>query len=89
MTARNRNIVQAIDSVAQKLGNTRAVCRKCYVHPAILAAYLDGITITGENGKLRAVSTTPASRLSAAERSVLSFLKRLSRDTARRGRLAA
>ena len=89
MTARNRNIVQAIDSVAQKLGNTRAVCRKCYVHPAILAAYLDGITITGENGKPRAVGAPPMSRLSPAERAVLSFLKRQSRDTARRGRLAA
>ena len=89
MTARNRNIVQAIDSVAEKLGNTRAVCRKCYVHPAVLDAYLDGTTITGENGKLRAVATPPMSRLSREERAVLSFFKRLSRDTARRGRIAA
>ena len=29
-----RNIVGAIDSVADELGNTRAVCRKCYIHPA-------------------------------------------------------
>lgn len=25
-----------------RLGNTKAVCRKCYVHPAVLDAYLDG-----------------------------------------------
>jgi DNA topoisomerase-1 len=37
-----KNIVQAIESVAQKLGNTPTICRKCYVHPAILDAYLDG-----------------------------------------------
>jgi DNA topoisomerase-1 len=37
-----KNIVAAIESVAQKLGNTRAVCRKCYIHPAILDSYLDG-----------------------------------------------
>jgi DNA topoisomerase-1 len=37
-TARNR-VVQAIDVVAARLGNTRAVCRKCYVHPGILDAY--------------------------------------------------
>ena len=38
----DRNIIQAIDDVAQRLGNTRTVCRKYYVHPAILEAYLTG-----------------------------------------------
>lgn len=37
-----KNIAQAIESVAGKLGNTKAVCRKCYVHPAVLEAYADG-----------------------------------------------
>jgi len=36
-----KNIVQAIDAVAKCLGNTRAVCRACYVHPMVLDAYLD------------------------------------------------
>lgn len=40
-----RNVVSAIESVAAKLGNTRAVCRKCYIHPAVLDAYLDGETV--------------------------------------------
>jgi DNA topoisomerase IB len=35
-------VVQAIASVAKRLGNTKSVCRKCYIHPAILAAYMDG-----------------------------------------------
>jgi DNA topoisomerase I len=34
-----KRIVEAIDIVAARLGNTRAVCRKCYVHPGILEAY--------------------------------------------------
>jgi len=38
----DRNIVRAIDAVAARLGNTRAVCRKYYVHPALLQAYLLG-----------------------------------------------
>ena len=38
-----RNIVQAITNVAQRLGNTPAVCRKCYVHPAVLDCYLQGV----------------------------------------------
>ena len=38
----NRNIVAAIKDVALRLGNTPAVCRASYVHPAVLDAYLDG-----------------------------------------------
>ncbi|HEY0663372.1 MAG TPA: DNA topoisomerase IB, partial [Thiobacillaceae bacterium] len=37
-----RNIVRAVESVAQKLGNTKTVCRKSYIHPAIFDAYVDG-----------------------------------------------
>jgi DNA topoisomerase-1 len=36
-----RNIKAALEQVAEKLGNTLAICRKCYVHPAIIDAYLD------------------------------------------------
>ena len=41
-TEAKRNVMQAITGVAKRLGNTRSVCRKCYIHPAILAAYMDG-----------------------------------------------
>jgi DNA topoisomerase-1 len=34
-----KNIVQAIDIVAKRLGNTRAVCKKYYVHPAVMDSY--------------------------------------------------
>lgn len=37
-----KNLVRAIESVALKLGNTPAICRKCYIHPAVMDAYLDG-----------------------------------------------
>ena len=37
-----RNVVNAIESVAKRLGNTRAVCRKCYIHPAVITAYMEG-----------------------------------------------
>lgn len=36
-----RNVVRAIERVAARLGNTPSVCRKCYIHPAIIDAYLD------------------------------------------------
>ena len=37
-----RFMVAAVESVAKKLGNTKAVCRKCYIHPSVIDAYLDG-----------------------------------------------
>jgi DNA topoisomerase I len=36
------NVVAAIDRVARRLGNTRAVCRHSYVHPAVIESYLEG-----------------------------------------------
>ena len=40
-----RVINRAVEAVASRLGNTRAVCRKSYIHPAILDAYLAGHTL--------------------------------------------
>ena len=37
-----RNIVRAIEDVSKRLGNTKAVCRKSYIHPDVLDAYTDG-----------------------------------------------
>lgn len=44
VTEAKRNIVAAIKQVASELGNTPSVCRKCYVHPAVLDAYMGGMT---------------------------------------------
>jgi DNA topoisomerase I len=41
----NRNVIAAIDAVAERLGNTRSVCRKYYIHPALIHAYLMGETV--------------------------------------------
>lgn len=41
-SAAKRSIRRAITCVAARLGNTPAICRKCYVHPEVLEAYLDG-----------------------------------------------
>ncbi len=38
-TVRNRQILAAVDAVAQRLGNTRAICRKCYIHPITLESF--------------------------------------------------
>jgi DNA topoisomerase IB len=38
----NKRLRAAIVQVAARLGNTPAICRKCYVHPDVISAYLDG-----------------------------------------------
>jgi DNA topoisomerase-1 len=40
-----KNIVHVVRSVAEKLGNTPAVCRASYIHPLVLSAYMQGVTI--------------------------------------------
>jgi DNA topoisomerase-1 len=40
-----RNVVRAIDRTAERLGNTRSVCRKYYIHPALIGAYLEGAVL--------------------------------------------
>jgi DNA topoisomerase-1 len=37
-----KNVLLAVDAVAGLLGNTRAVCRKSYVHPGVIDCYVDG-----------------------------------------------
>jgi DNA topoisomerase-1 len=66
------NIKTAICAVAKLLGNTPAVCRKCYVHPVIVEAYLNRTRIGGLNGNTE--SLEPPS-LRAAERAVSKFLR--------------
>jgi DNA topoisomerase I len=40
-----RNVLCAIDRTAERLGNTRAVCRKYYIHPVLIEAYLEGAVV--------------------------------------------
>ena len=70
-----RNIVKAIESVAKKLGNTRAVCRKCYIHPAILDAYMDGATIHTLKARALNLSRTRGA-LSGEEAAVVGMIAR-------------
>jgi DNA topoisomerase-1 len=45
-----RNITTAIKRVAERLGNTPTICRKCYVHPHVMEAYMCGVTLKGARG---------------------------------------
>jgi DNA topoisomerase-1 len=88
--ARKRHIVAAVETVARRLGNTRAVCRKCYVHPAVFEAYLDDGTVEIVADRARRMSVRDVRRLTRAETGVLAVLQyRLDRDLKTRRARAA
>ena len=70
-----KNIVQAIESVAKKLGNTPTICRKCYVHPAVLESYLDGSLLEGMRARARQQLQEELPALAAEEAAVLALLQ--------------
>lgn len=70
-----RNLVGAIESVARRLGNTPAICRKCYIHPAIMDSYLDGKTIEVIRARAATALHTARSGLSSEEKAVLALLR--------------
>jgi DNA topoisomerase-1 len=51
-TQAKKNVVEAIKAVAEHLGNTPAICRKCYVHPAVLEHYFSGAMLEGVEAKV-------------------------------------
>jgi DNA topoisomerase I len=74
-TEAKKNIVQAIENVSQRLGNTPAICKKCYVHPAILESYMDQklVETLGQRAE-REVLDSPQ-KLPAEEAVVMAFLE--------------
>ena len=72
-SAAKKNIVKAIEAVATRLGNTTAVCRKSYIHPAVVDAYMDGDAIRPSKRRLG------GSRLSPQEAAVVNLIARWSK----------
>jgi DNA topoisomerase-1 len=69
-----KNVIAAIEQVAGKLGNTKAVCRKCYIHPAVLESYMDRTLIRCMAQRGRRVVRSGA--LNECENAVLALLQR-------------
>jgi len=79
-----RNVSKAIEAVAGVLGNTPTICRKSYIHPAIVDAYSEGtLPRTRRPRKLAAVSS-PVADFERMEAAVLAWLQRLQRSAQRR-----
>jgi DNA topoisomerase-1 len=69
-----KNVKQAVEAVSKMLGNTPAICRKCYIHPAIFDGYLDGSLLEGLARRAEKVLHQPGSGLTAEEAAVTGFL---------------
>ncbi len=84
-TQAKHNIVAAIEAVSKRLGNTKAVCRKCYVHPAVIDAYVDGSLLETLRQRVEKEITGSLAELPAEEAVVLAFLQeRLKREAQER-----
>jgi DNA topoisomerase-1 len=71
-TERKRKVTQAVKAAAKALGNTVTVCRKYYIHPAVLTAYTDGELFT----VMEEAQSAPAGGLHADETAVRELLRR-------------
>ncbi len=78
-----KNVVLATDAVAALLGNTRAVCRKSYIHPGIIECYVEGTMTKVLRRRSKAAGKTTGLR--ADETAVVAMLRHLhSRPSSRR-----
>jgi DNA topoisomerase-1 len=73
-TVRKANLRRAIEEVAARLGNTPTICRKCYIHPAVLTAY-DDDTLVEQLADCPEPGPTEAD-LAPAEAAMLHFLEK-------------
>ena len=77
--AAKKNVRAAIEQVSARLGNTPTVCRKCYVHPAIIDGYLDKALALELREEVERELVEDVGSLRPEEAVVLAFLqKRLS-----------
>ena len=84
-TEAKRNILRAVEAVARMLGNTPAICRRCYVHPVVLDSYLDGTLLEQLRRRAERKLATQLRKLTPEEAAVLMLLQQtLSKGRERR-----
>ncbi|MEP6603682.1 MAG: DNA topoisomerase IB [Spartobacteria bacterium] len=74
-TQAKANVKDAVSAVSKILGNTPAICRKCYVHPAVFETYLSGNVIEGLKQKTKEALENEDVDLRSTEGAILKFLQ--------------
>jgi DNA topoisomerase I len=72
---RKRAVLRTVERVAKDLGNTPAICRRCYIHPAIFEGFLDGTLLATLAEKTRVYLAQKLEGMSAEEAAVVAFLR--------------
>ncbi|HKQ37124.1 MAG TPA: DNA topoisomerase IB [Verrucomicrobiae bacterium] len=75
-TQAKKNVLRAIEAVAERLGNTPAICRKCYVHPMVLDAYMDGALLETVKQRAQEQWNSSIGKLRPEEAAVLALLQK-------------
>ena len=70
-----RNIREAIQRVAARLGNTPTICRKCYIHPEIFSTYIEGSLLIEVKERVEAELRDDLALLKPEEAAVLALLR--------------
>ena len=70
-----KTVVRVIEETAQRLGNTPSICRKCYVHPVVIEAYMDGV-LREALGRRRKSPGRAVAGLTPHESAVMRLLER-------------
>jgi DNA topoisomerase I len=73
--SRKSPIVRAAERVAKHLGNTPAICRRCYIHPAIFEGFVDGTLLPALKERTEAYLADNIHGLNAEEAAVTAFLR--------------
>ena len=85
-----KNVLAAIEAVSKRLGNTRTVCRKCYVHPAVVDLYMEGTLVESLKARLAVKWKRSLHSLKPEEAAVMALLQeRLTREGAKGDHRAA
>jgi DNA topoisomerase I len=71
-----KNVVAAIDAVAERLGNTRAIARSSYVSPRVIEHYMEGAVIAYYSDRIEEVIVAEQGDLTEGEKALLELLKK-------------
>src|SRR4051794_1765511 len=70
-----KNLKAAIERVSSRLGNTPSICRKCYIHPEVLSAYVEGNLLLEIKDQVEEELRENLARLKPEEAAVLALLE--------------
>jgi DNA topoisomerase-1 len=71
-----KNVLAAVDAVAQRLGNTRAIARSSYVSPRVVDHYMEGSVIAYYSERIEEILVAEQGDLTEGEKALLELLKK-------------